>query len=96
MQGFNWTSPKQRLRKMAGRLGISADELPQEEIQHILDTRNSLVHKLQFYTEDKWGEYLRLVWIVDRLVIGLLEYDGFYRDARSGRRVRATRYASCP
>jgi hypothetical protein len=67
VQGFNWSSPRQRLRRMAKRIGIAHTELSSAEIDRILDTRNSLVHRLKFFTEDRVGEYLRLVWILDRL-----------------------------
>lgn len=85
VRGFNWSSPRGRLKRTAARLGFV---IPRSEIEAILATRNDLVHRLQFHTEDKLGEYRRLVWVLDTLILGLLGYQGAYVDARNMRQTR--------
>ncbi|HEY0872961.1 MAG TPA: hypothetical protein VGD94_05775 [Vicinamibacterales bacterium] len=85
VHGFNWSSPRRRLKRAAARLGFT---IPKQEIEALLATRNDLVHRLQFHTKDRFGEYSRLVWVLDTLILGLLGYEGVYLDARNLRRTR--------
>jgi hypothetical protein len=85
VRGFNWSSPRRRLKRTAARLEF---QIPKNEVDAVLATRNDLVHRLEFHTEDRLTEYRRLVWVLDRLVLGLLGYEGVYLDARNSRRAR--------
>ena len=84
VKGFNWTSPRSRLKRMAKRLGIT---LTKNDVQKYLDTRNELVHRLRFHTEDRWSEFTHLVSVLDRLILGLLRYPDAYIDVRTFDRV---------
>ena len=79
-RGFNWTALGRRLIRTAKRLSVP---LTAAEVEAFLRTRSDLVHRLQFSTSDKLQEFLLLLSILDRLVLGLLHYDGKHFDVRS-------------
>lgn len=82
--GMNRVAFARRLAAVATRLGAMITE---GEIRAFVNTRNELVHRGTFTTEKQYEEVRLMQSIVDRLVMGLLNYRGPYIDSRTLQRV---------
>ena len=59
-----------------------------DEIKPVIYTRNELVHRTMFRTKDEeWEEFVQTLSLLDRLLMGLLEYRGPSVDPRTMTRV---------
>ena len=48
------------------------------EISAYIKTRNNLVHEMQFVTNNPFSEYQQVVHLLDKLLLRILGYDGYY------------------
>ena len=58
-------------------------DMSQDELLKVKDTRNSLVHNAKFQLKDSEGgkrEYFRIIRLIDRVFLKLLNYDGYFID----------------
>jgi hypothetical protein len=78
----------QKIELTAKRFGFA---FPSEELKPVIATRNELVHRMKFQNEgDEWTECARTLSVLDRLLMGLLEYRGPYIDPVRMERVEPT------
>ena len=75
LAGLNYTSFARRLAGGAKRLDVTLDD---GDIPSIRQTRNDLVHRGRFATADPNTEFRRVLSVLDRLVMGILQYRGPY------------------
>jgi hypothetical protein len=78
LRGFNYTTFKRRLWAAAAKFGVHLD---QADVDPLADTRNELVHRAAFATEERLLEFRRVQSVVDKLLMGLLGYRGPYIDS---------------
>lgn len=64
------------VNNMMGELGISIEP----QLNELIKTRNSLVHRASFATTEYWSEYTLLIGILDRVFLNIFNYDGFFLD----------------
>jgi hypothetical protein len=83
LQGINFTSFGRRTKGMANDLTV---ELDGGDPKQVKETRNDLVHRAKFNTAEPFAEFCRILYVVDRLLLGLLGYSGPYIDARTMKR----------
>ena len=57
--------------------------LDQSEVETVAETRDELVHRAGFVTEEPMKELQRVQSVLDRLLLGLLGYRGPHIDART-------------
>jgi hypothetical protein len=57
------------------------------EVQRLSEARNDLVHRGRFSTAKPFEEVCVVMSVLDRLVMGLLEYTGPHIDSRTFKRV---------
>jgi hypothetical protein len=69
---------------MTSRLGF---KFGSTELERFKGTRNELVHRLLFSTDDPFREFQRILSFADRLIMGLLAYRGPYMDVETLSRV---------
>lgn len=75
---WNYRTFGQKIELTAKRFGFI---LRSEQLKPVIATRNELVHRMRFQIEgDEWEEFARTLSVLDRLVMGLLEYSGPYVD----------------
>lgn len=95
VRGMNRESFRQVLLSLLDLLDL---ELEGDEVQRFLDSRNCLVHQGQFYCKavekdevtvrsdplpSVSAEYFFMVYVLDRIVLSLVGYDGEHRDWRA-------------
>lgn len=75
LDGFNYRSFRSKLYEMLSyfRVPISDDE-----IATFVRSRNQLVHYFSFKTSDEAQEYSQLLHFLDKLLLRMLDYEGFY------------------
>jgi hypothetical protein len=78
VQGLNHTSFRRRLRKAAASFGV---QLEKSDVNGVAETRNELVHRASFVTDEPMKEFQRVQSVLDKLLLGLLGYRGPYIDA---------------
>lgn len=54
--------------------------ITKNELDKFINTRNSLIHKGEFVTKNAWQEYTFLISILDRVLLGMLNYTGAFLD----------------
>lgn len=77
---FNRYSFRRSLRWLLEELRL---EVPRNEIDKGVDSRNALVHDQRFVsgeTTEMFTEYVRLLSLADRILLALVGYRGFYND----------------
>jgi hypothetical protein len=84
LQGLNYSSFARRVQGAVDHLKATIDR---GEIRRLKRTRNDLVHRMVFSTADQMGEFVHILSVLDRLVMGLLGYRGPYFDAVTKQRV---------
>jgi hypothetical protein len=84
LRGLNVTTFKRRLRGALKSFGVQLD---QAHVEALAETRNELVHRAAFATDKPMKEFQRVQAVLDRLLLGLLEYRGPYIDAKTFERV---------
>ena len=80
VQGLNYTSFRRRLRKAAASFGV---RLEKSDVNGVAETRNELVHRASFVTDEPMKEFQRVQSVLDKLLLGLLGYRGPYIDAKT-------------
>lgn len=78
--GLNAKSFRSSLREMFDSIGLAYSGT---ELQSFIDSRNALVHRGDFHTENRREEYFRIINLLDRVLLKMLEYDYCYLDARN-------------
>jgi hypothetical protein len=86
LRGLNFTTFRRRLRGAATSFGVHLDN---EQVEAIAATRNELVHRAAFATDDEMKEFQRVQSVLDRLLLGLLGYRGPYIDASTFERAKS-------
>jgi hypothetical protein len=75
---LNRRSFKTTLKEFCGSLGLGIDSTTIERVKNI---RNKLVHEARFLNdEDDWRQYLTLIHLLDRVILGVLQYRGPFID----------------
>lgn len=76
-QGLKYYPLRQALREMFGELGLGVSS---DELQRFMDNRNKLVHYGEFRSKDYPQEYRFMIAFVDKVLLAILAYDGYYYD----------------
>lgn len=79
-KGFNYPSFKGKIKRFSREYEVP---LQRNEITDFVDTRNKLVHSMKFRTDNPANEYFAAVHLLDRMLLCLLEYEGYYIDVTS-------------
>jgi hypothetical protein len=86
---MNYRTFQQKIERTSRRLRVV---LRSDDIKPVIETRNSLVHRMRFQTVgNEWVEFARTLSVLDRLLMGLLEYQGPYIDPLTLTRVDSSR-----
>ena len=83
IDGVDWMNEKSfraSLKSMFDRIGLA---YTMGELQTFVDSRNALVHRGDFHTENRREEYFRIINLLDRVLLKMLDYDYYYLDARN-------------
>lgn len=79
-KGFNYPAIQKKIKRFRDEFKVP---LQNQEITDFKETRDSLVHSMKFRTENPLAEYLSAVHLLDRMLLCLLGYDGYYIDITS-------------
>jgi hypothetical protein len=74
-RSFNYRSFRNKLTKLLRHFEVPISEI---EINDFIETRNHLVHYMEFRTENPADEFRQMVHLVDRLLLKMLGYSGRY------------------
>ncbi len=80
-KGFNYRAYKNKLRLLKRRFKIP---LREEEIDDFGESRNHLVHYMRFQSNDPFEfrlEFRRMLHLLDRILLSMLGYEGYYLNA---------------
>jgi hypothetical protein len=77
IKGLNRRSLRQVLKQIFQDFTMI---VPGSKLQALMETRNALVHRGSFNTDERVKEYYRLLSIMDRLLLKMLNYSGYILD----------------
>ncbi len=74
-RSFNYRSLRSKLTSLLRHFDVP---ISNDEIGDFVETRNRLVHYMEFRTENPTAEFFQMVHLVDRLLLKMLGYSGQY------------------
>ena len=77
LEGLNRRTLRQVLREIFHNFSISVSG---PRLNALIDTRNALVHKGSFNTNDRVREYRQIISTMDRVLLKMLGYEGYILD----------------
>jgi hypothetical protein len=77
VQGLKYYPLRQGLREIFDEFGLKVSS---HELQRFMANRNKLVHYGRFRSENYWQEYTSMMVFVDKVLLAILAYDGYYYD----------------
>jgi hypothetical protein len=78
--GYKARSFEERLRFMVSRV---CPDMPKKDVRGFVRTRDHLAHEMRFSSPDPRPEHTAAMHVINRLILGLLGYNGPYVDCRT-------------